>query len=110
MDCKCADNLGSNALHYAVKSCAIELVRLLLLNGIDFNLINQEGHSPLSLALKGNCTSMLQDQLSVTIWKQLLDHGADPNIVYPEDSHKDSINGLKIPILPERKRSSKNSK
>ena len=59
VDCKGADDLGSNALHYAIKSGAEELVRLLLENGIDFNLINNDGHSPLSLALKGNSNLVL---------------------------------------------------
>ena len=107
VDCLCADNLGNNALHYAVKCRADELVSLLLGNGIEINLVNNEGHSPLSLALKGANTPTLSNlpaQLMDPIWLKLLKHGANCNIIYPEDSHKDSIEGLKIPaLLPDKK-------
>ena len=104
VDCLCADNLGNNALHYAVKCRADELVSLLLGNGIEINLVNNEGHSPLSLALKGASTPTLSNvpaqlQLVDPIWLKLMKHGADCNVIYPEDSHKDSIEGLKIPAL-----------
>ncbi len=38
------------------------------------------------------------------IWLQLLKHGADCNVVYPEDSHKSSKDGLKIPALLSNKK------
>ena len=51
VDCICEDNTGSNALHYAVKCNAYELVELLIAEGISVNQINSEGHSPLSINL-----------------------------------------------------------
>lgn len=74
VDCKSADNLNCNALHYAVKCHAIELVNLLLQNNIDCNLVNNEGHSPLTLALKGATPFALTQVNSLTqpIWKLLL--------------------------------------
>jgi len=62
VECLSTDDSGSNALHYAVKCDAIELVSVLLGHNIDFNVINQEGHSALSLALKGSDTPTLKEQ------------------------------------------------
>ena len=42
-----------------------------------------------------------------SIWNMLLTKGADTNIVYPEDSHKDTKNGIVIPKLQGAKRTSK---
>lgn len=53
VDCLTTDDSGNNALHYSVKCQAIELVQILLSQGISVNVINQDGHSPLSIALKG---------------------------------------------------------
>ena len=59
VDCLCTDSLGNNALHYAVKCQAVELVNLLLDNGINVNIVNHEGHSPLSIALKGEANKVI---------------------------------------------------
>ena len=56
VDCLGVDNSKNNALHYAVKCEAYELISLLLSEGINFNQVNEEGHSPLSLSLKGIVT------------------------------------------------------
>ena len=53
VDCLGNDNSLNNALHYAVKCRANDIVKLLLLEGINVNQVNEEGHSPLSLAMKG---------------------------------------------------------
>ena len=38
-------------------------------------------------------------QLEDPIWLKLLKHGADANIIYPEDSLRDVRDGLVIPSL-----------
>ena len=101
VDCLCTDNSGSNALHYAVMCKANEIVNLLLLERIDVNQVNDEGHSPLSLAMRGVPNSpLLEDKITESspnyLTLNLLRHGADINIVYPESSHDDKRNGLKI--------------
>lgn len=89
VDIKDDDLSGSNALHYAVISNSIEVCRLLIYNGIDQNKVNDEGHSPLSLALKGQPIVLDRESVSLhkPIWYLLLEAGADPNHVYPETSH-----------------------
>ena len=47
-----SDNSNTSALHYAVSNNCFHLVRLLILEGLNVNQINNEGHSPLSLYLK----------------------------------------------------------
>ena len=59
VDCLGKDETGNNSLHYAVKCEASELVSVLLSHGIDFNVVNNEGHSSLSIALKGSQTPIL---------------------------------------------------
>jgi len=61
VDCLCQDSLQNNALHYAVKCHASDLVSVLLSHGIQVNVVNTEGQSPLSLALKGIATPALQE-------------------------------------------------
>lgn len=101
VDCLTTDNSGSNALHYAVKCGATELISVLLGHGIDFNVVNQEGQSALSLAMMGKSTPELSEtnNLIEGIWLKLLKYGADPNIVYPEDSLRDMRDGLMIPAI-----------
>ena len=79
-----------------MKCNALELVRMLLEKEIDCNLVNQEGQSPLSLALKGNACPELSESIlfGKPIWSLLLEHSADTNIVYPEESHDGTANGL----------------
>ena len=63
VDCLESDKLGSNALHYAVKCQATELVRMLIYDNIQVNKINEDGHSPLSLALKGKSPPTLSEPM-----------------------------------------------
>lgn len=73
-----------------MKCKAQELVSVLLEHGINVNVLNKDGHSPLSLALRGTQVPCLLEEarLDDPIWLKLLKHGADTNIVYPEDSLK----------------------
>ena len=101
VDCLGQDLSENNALHYAVKCQAQELVSVLLEHGINVNVLNKDGHSPLSLAVRGTQVPFMQEvaQINDPIWLKLLKHGADPNIIYPEDSLKDQKDGLIIPPL-----------
>jgi ankyrin repeat protein len=54
VNCLEQDSLGNNALHYAVTSNCYDLCSILLDEGISVNEINNEGHSPLSLYMKGS--------------------------------------------------------
>ena len=102
VDCLGVDGTNNNALHYAVKCRAYELIGLLLAEGIQLNVINDEGHSPLSLSLKGDSTPALTEDnmlLEKPIWLRLLIQGADPNVVYPETTHKFDRHGIKMPKL-----------
>lgn len=47
-----SDNTNTSALHYAVSNNCFHLVNLLILEGLNVNQINNDGHSPLSLFLK----------------------------------------------------------
>ena len=89
VDIKANDQTGSNALHYAVQSNSIEVCRLLIYNSIDVNQVNLEGHSPISLALKGEPKTLVryENTLAKPIWFLLMEAGSNPNIVYPETSH-----------------------
>ena len=101
VDCLSTDNTKNNALHYAVKCRAEELVSVLLSQGIGLNVVNQDQHSPLSLALQGEKSPILKEtqMLHDPIWLKLLKHGANANIVYPEKSLLGVKDGLKIPPL-----------
>lgn len=72
-----------------MKNDALELVKVLLYNSIQVNVINQDGHSPLSLALKGKNLKTLEEPRTSRkdIYHYLIANGADVNIIYPEDSH-----------------------
>lgn len=60
VDCLEIDSLGNNALHYAVESNCYDLCSILLEEGIQVNAVNKEGHSPLSLLLKGKSGALKQ--------------------------------------------------
>ena len=100
----------NNALHYAVKCQADYIVSLLLAEGINYDQVNEIGHSPLSLSLQGTANPVLTEIASLIdpIWIKLMKQGADLNIVYPEKSHDDCKNGLKILKIQEGTDSKKN--
>ena len=63
---------------------------MLIHDNIQVNQVNQEGHSPLSLALKGSNPPSLHDNHlydTKPIFAMLIMAGADVNVVYPEKSH-----------------------
>ena len=53
VNCLERDISGSNALHYAIRSNCFDLCQILVSEGIGINDINNDGHSPLSLYMKG---------------------------------------------------------
>ena len=61
VDCLECDKHGNNALHFAVKQKAVEVVRMLIYDNIKVNQVNEDGHSPLSVALKGKDTPKLSE-------------------------------------------------
>lgn len=69
VDCLEQDSLGNNALHYSVTSRCYDLCSILLSEGISVNAVNNEGHSPLSLYMKGSGGALINltplDQLAV---------------------------------------------
>lgn len=95
VDVQAKDIHGRNALHYAVISGSVQLVKLLLSqdNGYNPNEVDNEGHTPLSLCLKGyNSTNKYYNpgnpiQLD-NIFMCLVKSGADVNFLYPEESFK----------------------
>ena len=64
VDCLENDSLGNNALHFAVKCKATELVRMLIYDNIKVNTINSDGDSPLSIALKGKDPPTLREYVN----------------------------------------------
>ena len=64
---------------------------MLLYDNIEVNQVNDEGHSPLSLALKGSNPPSLHENFGFDtkpIFAMLVMGGADVNVVYPEKSHQ----------------------
>ena len=66
-----ADENGDTALMYAVQNNNIELVRLLLENGADVNIENEQAETALHYAA--------EQQVNLQILELLLNRGADPN-------------------------------
>ena len=54
MNCLEKDGFGSTALHYAVACGCLELSQVLVKEGVDVNVINSDGHSALTLLVKGD--------------------------------------------------------
>lgn len=93
VDVRAKDNFGRNALHYSVISGSLQLVKLLLSedNGYNPNEVDNEGHTPLSLCLRGKNSEILYYnpyQEFDNIFMALVKKGADVNFVYPEDFYK----------------------
>lgn len=61
-------------LHWAVGEHRLDITRLLLDKNVDINAVNRYGVTPLIMASAGTDASMIQ---------LLLDHHADPTVVYP---------------------------
>jgi ankyrin repeat protein len=53
VNCLEQDNLGNNALHYAVDCGCYDLCQILIQEGININAVNNEGFSPLTILMKG---------------------------------------------------------
>ena len=53
VDCLATDALGCNALHYAVECNCYDLCKILLDEGVNVNKVNNVGHSPLTMHMKG---------------------------------------------------------
>lgn len=55
VDCKAKDNFGRTALHYAVISLSLQLVKMLLASadGYNPNEVDNFHQTPMSLCLKG---------------------------------------------------------
>ena len=64
-------NKGNTALHYAIDAGLYDNIKLLLENGSDPNVRNEEGETPLLLACR--------KKPNIDIIRALLVHGADPN-------------------------------
>ena len=93
VNCLEIDSLGNNALHYAVQSNCYDLCSILLDEGIQVNAVNSEGHSPLSLLMKGSggaLKQLLSVSLALTpsqnLFELLANKGADMNHRYPEEA------------------------
>ena len=97
VDCKAKDNFGRTALHYAVMSESISLVKMLLSSGsgYDPNEVDNSGHTPLSLYFKGKKTVPYDFYHPVfkreNIFYLLSQAGADVNFVYPEEIYKPDL-------------------
>jgi len=54
IDCFENDNFNNNALHYAVNSNCYDLCKILISDGININLVNDKGKTPLHNAIKNH--------------------------------------------------------
>lgn len=85
-----ADSFGRTALHYAVLSNSVPLVeRLLTGDGAKPNECDMYGYSCLALFAKGKAFSLKRIYNSKqgtvnALFKLLIQHGANPNIVFVE--------------------------
>lgn len=93
VNCLELDSLGNNALHYAIPSRCYDLCSILLDEGISVNAVNKDGHSPLSLLMKGSggaimplTPPLLVNGDQAHLFSLLAKHGADMNFIYPEDA------------------------
>lgn len=79
---------GSAALHIAANSGSVKLVRLLIENGADPNLLRKDGHRPLSVAVVAGDLAMV---------KELVELGADVTLRYdPNDKIPDPVEAVTL--------------
>lgn len=53
VNCRAIDSLGRSALHYAVQADHAEMVGRLIAEKYDVNVVDNEGHTPFSIAVNG---------------------------------------------------------
>jgi len=70
------DAQGLSPLHSAVSHCHLEIVKIFLDTGIDINLMNRHGRSPL--------LSAFEDCAFPEMYRYLIEHGADLTIMIPK--------------------------
>ena len=68
------DGIGDSTLHCAAQAGNLEMVKVLLGYGIDVNVQNMNGTTPLFYTMYGNFNDS-----DVRVVRLLLDHGADPS-------------------------------
>ena len=87
------DVAKNNALYYAVGNKDVVCVHLLLASGINPNLINYQGVSPFSRAIRLLLKSETESELkhNRTVLELLLKYGGDPELVYKFGKQTQSI-------------------
>ena len=92
VDCKAKDNFGRTALHYAVISSSLQLVKLLLgVGDYNPNEVDNEGHTPITLCMQGSFPeSQFYNPVlpGENIFLLLAKAGANLNHSYPEKDFK----------------------
>ncbi len=79
---------GSSPLHIAASSTSIDLIKILVDNGADFNLVRKDGHTPFSVAVIAG---------DVGIVKELVSRGADARTVLdPHDKIPDPVEAITL--------------
>ena len=68
---------GSTVLHIAAHCCEFEIVKYLIEMGVDFNVKDSEGNTPLHLAVQDEVFRSKEQRLNVV--KHLIEKGADNN-------------------------------
>ena len=104
VDVKAKDSFGRTALHYAVISGSLELVKLLLSSHNDYqiNEVDKDGYTPLSYFLKGKSSEQLfyNHVFHIdNIFLNLVKAGADVNFVFPEPDYKPDLKDEEVEDL-----------
>jgi len=98
------DIYGRTALHYAIISKNKPIINILLNSQYDPNIVDLEGHTPLSLLVKGNGI-----EFSIDIIKELLMAGANLNIQYLEDYYDKHLESAEEDSQPKGRKLSNQS-